>query len=79
MRASRSPSIPEFQVSGSVILEVGWSLADSGVISSMPENEHEADVNSQDEAGPHALMHAADLSHAWDLRRSSMVEPTPAF
>lgn len=79
MRASRFPSIPEFQVSGGVILEVGWNLAGCGVISSMPENEHEADVNAQDEAGRTALMPAADLCHAWDTRRSSMVEPTPAF
>jgi len=60
-------------------LEVGWSLADCGVISAMRENEHEADVNAQDEAGRTALTYAADLCHTWDVRRSSMVEPTPAF
>jgi len=60
-------------------LEIGWNLVDCGAISSMPENEHEADVNAQDEAGRTARMHAANLCHTWDVRRSSMVEPTPAF
>ena len=45
----------------------------------MPENEHEADVNAQDEAGRTALTYAADLCHTWDVRRSSMVEPTQHF